>query len=139
MNMNDQLYSAAPGFITELNVSLKGECVWRLDDVLIYQSDILGWIEVPVGFETDLASVPRVPIVWEAWGARCHRESVVHDYLYRFDSWPQATKDEADRVFLEAMKSRGVKWWIRQGMYSGVKWFGGRAFHCTSVRAELWK
>ena len=73
-------------FLTELDVRLiDGDRIWMLSGPLVYQSDILGKIEIPAGFQTDFASVPRIPFVFESFGDRAHRESVVHDYLYCID------------------------------------------------------
>ena len=52
-------------FLAELNARLKGNRVWLLESPLVYQSDMLGCdVEIPENFETDLASVPRIPIVY---------------------------------------------------------------------------
>ena len=52
-------------FLTELDVHLKAikETVWVLDSLLVYESDLVSRVEAAAGFETDLASVPRVPII----------------------------------------------------------------------------
>jgi len=110
-------------FITELDISNcpSDEGLWELKSPLVYESDIMGCtVTVPAGFFTDLASVPRVPFVFEAWGNRAHTEAVIHDYLYRIDSVPVAGFMQANRVFREAMKSRGKPWYIRHFMFSGV-------------------
>ena len=69
-------------FLTELEVKLiDDDKIWELLSPLRYYSEILGReVEASTGFQTDLASVPRVPIAYYFWGARCHREAVVHDY-----------------------------------------------------------
>ena len=86
---------------------------------LIYESDILGLqVIVPKGFITDFASVPRVPVIYFAFGDRAHHESVLHDALYKTGT---VSRKMADAVFLEAMKARGKKWWIRTGMWWGVR------------------
>ena len=109
-------------FLTELDVHLKAikETVWVLDSLLGYESDLVGRVEAPAGFETDLASVPRVPIIFSMWGSRAHREGVLHDYLFRSDSVPIVGWNLANRVFLEAMKARGKPWYVRYPMYWGV-------------------
>jgi len=108
-------------FVTELGITLLDNSDgWRLDRPLVYDSDLVGRVTAPAGFRTDLASVPRVPIVYLMWGDRAHRESVIHDYLFRIDATPDVSWSKANRVFLEAMKCRGVAWWIRYPMYSGV-------------------
>lgn len=40
---------------------------------------------LPFGMESDLASVPRVPIIFLMWGDRVHREAFLHDGFYRID------------------------------------------------------
>lgn len=114
---------------------------YRIGDPLIYQSDILaalplpppfrgvtlvapgGILTAPSGFVTDFASVPRVPIVYELFGDRAHHESVPHDLLYQTNLYNKAI---CDRVFREAMISRGKPWYVVQGMYAGVV-LGGRS------------
>ena len=122
-------------FLTELDCHLKSSCenIWILDSSLIYESDIVGRIVVPAGFETDLASVPRLIVIYELWGNRCHREAVIHDYLYRQDSVPEASKLQADRVFLEAMRVRGKPFYIRWFMFAGVVAFGWMSYHRKKV------
>jgi hypothetical protein len=122
-------------FLTELDCHLKATCenIWILDSSLIYESDIVGPVSVPAGFETDLASVPRLIVIYELWGNRCHREAVIHDYLYRIDSVPQASKLQADRTFLEAMKVLGKPFYIRWFMFAGVAAFAWMSFHRRKV------
>ena len=132
-------------FLTELEGSLRSDSdkIWVVHSPLIYRSDILivdenlGMITVPVGFETDFASVPRVPFVYEFFGDRAHREAVIHDYLYRIDSVPQATYSQANNVFFEAMKLRGKGFVVRYGMYWGVVLGGWTAYHKKKVEDRL--
>jgi len=117
-------------FLTELDARLKDDDrVWVLVSPLVYESDILGRIDVPAGFETDFASVPRVPVFYTLFGDRAHREAVLHDYLYRLDSIPVAERSQADGVFLEAMAERGKGFFVRYAMYWGVRVGGWTAYH----------
>jgi hypothetical protein len=111
--------------------------VSEVRDPLVFDSDILGRIEVKAGFQTDKASVPRVPLVYEAWGDKAHYESVIHDWLYCIDSVPQATFSQANDVFLEAMAARGKSWWIRYPMYWGVCMGGKSSYHKRKVDDAL--
>lgn len=121
-------------FLNDLDIRLKGgDSVWVLDTPLNYESDLLGLIIVPAEFETDLASVPRVPFVYEYFGNRAHREAVIHDYLYRIDSVPQATYSQANDVFFEAMKCRDKGVVVRYGMWWGVVLGGWTAYHKKRV------
>jgi hypothetical protein len=140
------------GFTTSLKAELKdGDRIWIVTAPLKYWSELLNrlivvppWFETeneetPVQdfFETDFASVPRVPVVYEAWGDRAHREAVLHDYLYRIDSTPVVAKAIADSVFLEAMQSTGKPWYISRFMYWGVCLGGGSSYHKKKVRGKL--
>ena len=105
---------------------LDDDKTFKLDSDLVYYSELLDWtIYVPRGFETDFASVPRLPIIYSLFGDKAHHESVIHDHLYRI--LPHlCTRKEADQVFLEAMKARGKSWFIRNAMYQGVR-MGGKS------------
>ena len=112
------------GFVAPLDARHVDDNHWTLVSELTYGSEVLdGHVTVPAGFTTDFASVPRIlPIVFACFGARCQPEAVVHDWLYRRGS--DVTRAQADRVFLEAMESRGKPWRLRFPMYLGVRLFG---------------
>lgn len=125
-------------FITELDAKQKDDDkIWIIDSPLVYESDILGKIEVPEGFLTDFASVPRIPIAYMLFGDRAHCESVLHDYLYRIDSVPIATYSQANNVFYEAMTVRGKGFFVRHAMYYGVVAGGWTSFHKRKVADKL--
>lgn len=111
-------------FLNELVVHIKDDdSTWVLDKDLIYKSDIQdNLITVPEGFETDFASVPRLPLAYWMMGNVAHKAAVVHDYLYRTGSVP---KEVADKIFREAMETTGVWAWRRWPMYWAVSLFGG--------------
>ncbi len=81
-------------------------------------------INVPIGFLTDFASVPR-PLWWllPRWG-RYGNAAVVHDFGY----WDQSRKRLAvDRIFLEGMTVLGVGWFTRTVLYLAARlggWWG---------------
>lgn len=126
-------------FLTELCADLKHDRddAWILRSPLIYSSDLVGRIEVPTLFQTDLASVPRVPIVYAMWGARAHREAVLHDYLFRIDAAPSASWWAANSVFLEAMDARNKPFYIRYPMYWGVVAGSYGCYHQRKVFDEI--
>lgn len=84
-------------------------------------------IHIPRGFMTDFASIPR--LFWNILPPTgpYGKAAVVHDYLYRTPL--QATKAEADEVFLEAMTALRVNWFVRYIMYWAVHIFGGSNYH----------
>jgi hypothetical protein len=129
-----------PEFSGDLDTKEIGKAGGRVIHLL--QSK-LGWGQycIPIGFQTDYASVPRVPIAFWLWGDRAHRPAVLHDYLYRKDSRPVVTKRVADRTFREAILStegrgpRGL--FIAWGMWLGV-WLGGRSsYHKLYVNHQF--
>lgn len=125
-------------FLTELDARLlDDDRIWVLDAPLVYQSDILGVIDIPAGFQTDFSSVPRIPVAYMLFGDRAHRESVIHDWLYRIDSIPPATRKQADNVFLEAMIARGKGYFVRWAMYQGVRLGGASSWHKKKVGDKL--
>lgn len=122
------------GFLNSLVVEAITDSLWRLVKPLNYKSSRIGLIEVPEGFVTDFASVPRVPIFFLIYGARAHHESTVHDYLYQTN---MVTRKMADRIFLNAMIARGKPFYIRWPMYIGVRLGGLRAYKTGIQRYKL--
>ena len=96
------------------------DSIWIFYRPLVFVSKKYGTIEIPIGFETDFSSVPRVPIAYQLWGSRNHREGALHDAVFRADHPLQLSFNACNMLFLEAMESRGVSWWIRYPMYLGV-------------------
>ena len=102
---------------------------WRLENPLRYEIGALGSgmiVDVPAGFVTDGASVPRV--FWSAlpaWGSYS-RAAVIHDYLcVRINAGqphPMApTRAEADAIFREAMAVCGTAAIVRLLMWLAVR------------------
>lgn len=77
---------------------------------------------VPAGFDTDLASIPRiVPI------SRVDAHipaAVVHDRCYTMGGECGLTRVEADRLMLCGMKCLGVYWLRRWVIYAAIRTFG---------------
>jgi hypothetical protein len=93
-----------------------GRAFWRLSSPLVYTSAIVGRVVIPDGFETDFASVPRLPLAHLLTGDTAHASAVVHDYLVDIAPWRLA----AD-VFREAMAAEGVPGWRQWMMYWAVR------------------
>lgn len=117
-------------FLTRLVIENATGCDdgrWRLVADLLYQSDVVGAvITVPRGFVTDLASVPRLPVVYWLTGGTSNEAAAVHDWLY---TTKLVTRAVADRVLREASAATCVPVWRRWLMYWGVR-LGG-ASHWT--------
>jgi len=117
----------------------KGKTIYRLKENLYFRREDGSLILIPAGFQTDLASVPRLPFIYTAWGNRSHREAVLHDWLYRLDSDPLVSRLEADDYFRLAMISRHQPWRIYYPMFLGVRAFGWTAYHKLKVGHEFIK
>ncbi|MCA9420963.1 MAG: DUF1353 domain-containing protein [Nitrospirales bacterium] len=75
-------------------------------------------IVIPVGFVTDLASIPSLLWWWEAPHEGTMAPAIVHDYLY----WEQScTKDEADAVMYLAMLEIGLGEFTANRIYDGIR------------------
>jgi hypothetical protein len=111
-------------FATQLHVSPvpHDDLRWRLDFPLCYVAGAARGggqvIEVPTGFVTDFASIPRV--FWRLiLPTGTHREAaVVHDWLYHCGDRERVV---ADAIFFEAMRVCGVPAWRRWAMFLAVR------------------
>jgi hypothetical protein len=104
----------------------------------------LGWtaedgtrVEVPAGFVTDFASVPR--LFWRVlppWDKH-KRASVLHDWLY---TEQLVSKKRADAYFYEAMGDLGVPQWKRWAMWAAVASCGFVAWnaHAKERAGRTW-
>lgn len=124
-------------FLTKLrmeNASESDDGLWVLVSDLVYESDLAKRvIAVPAGFPTDLASVPRLPIVYWLSGGTSTEAAVVHDWLYRSHLLP---RDVADAVLREASAVTGVPAWRRWMMWAGVRAFGGAYWKTVPGKLE---
>lgn len=95
---------------------------WIVMQDLIYQSDVAGTtFTVPAGFATDLASVPRLPVVYLLTGGKANSAAVVHDFLY---TNKPVRRVVADAVLREASAVTWVPRYVRNLMWAGVRLFG---------------
>ena len=120
---------------------------WRLTAALKYTGKV-DHFEIPTGFVTDFASVPRP--FWAIFppNGPWAKAAVVHDWLYRtlgvrvedvewhprhgplvgLDAVSRPiTRREADGIFRRMMRELGVSWWRYTTMYWAVRlggWFG---------------
>ena len=137
----DQFHGAQTGWAN-------GRAVWTTLAPLRYQSTLLmATVIVPAVFITDLASVPRVPVLWLAAGGRGTRSCVIHDFAYVFTfywlledagTWPRCPvqKTVVDEGFHESLLAdpisgaNRVRAWE---MYVGVR-LGGRGAWANETR-----
>jgi hypothetical protein len=90
-----------------------GEAVWRPNAGQSYKP-----VVVPIGFVTDLASIPA--ILWFKYPAqgRYAIAAIIHDYLY----WDQRrSRSEADDIFRTAMADTKVDAVTRDAFWTAVR------------------
>ena len=76
-------------------------------------------IEVPVGFITDGASIPKIfQNILSPWGdyGKC---AVLHDFLYRYGQL--GSQKASDQLLLEAMEVAGVEKWKQFVIYRALR------------------
>jgi hypothetical protein len=90
------------------------------------QGESVSSVSVPIGFVTDLASIPR--IFWSLLppDGNYAFPAIVHDYLY----WTQPeSRERADLTLLYAMKEFGIGTVVRETIYNAVKVGGESAWN----------
>lgn len=100
-----------------------GRRLYVLLAALVYWSEVTcSLIVAPSRYVTDLGSVPRIPVVFDALGEIAQEPFVIHDLMYTKRTFPRET---ADRVLLEGLEAVGVSWAKRRAIYFGVRIGGG--------------
>jgi hypothetical protein len=124
------------GFLTSLQVEQVDDDDWRLISPLNYWSALKSlFYEVPKGFVTDFASVPRLPFIYWFMGGKAEAPAVLHDWMYRTGS-EGVSRADADAILYEAVKSAGYwrarAWLMWAGVRIGGYWsFESRSIHTT--------
>ncbi|EAM9430675.1 phage tail protein [Salmonella enterica] len=109
-------------FTTPAILEMLGHYNWRVHEPFaFYLCDDDDVIEVPAGFITDLATIPRIFWILLPPDGKYAKAAIIHDYLY--DN-ALRTKKEADKIFLDGMMVLGVPRWKRIIMYYAVRFFG---------------
>lgn len=122
---------SAPAMLTYSPKASKllGRDHWQVMEPFRYylgEKNSNSWVDVPTGYYTDGASVPRV--FWgllPPWGDY-GQAAIVHDYLCEYltifvNNVPtKISRKRADEIFLEAMKVLGVPAYKRLPMYWAV-------------------
>lgn len=107
----------------------------RFADRMYYTVNPIGWrpnmgqsgpeaVEVPAGFVTDLASIPR--IFWSLLPSDGNYaySAVIHDYLY----WTQTmSREDADRVFALSMADFDISPTTINLIHTAVRKLGGQS------------
>lgn len=100
-----------------------GEKCYKLISPFSYMNRNDDVVTVPIGFEFDGASVPRV--MWWLFPpfGRYREAAAIHDYLYVEQKirGEFISRDLADLNLLWGMEDLGVAWWKRQMIYRAVR------------------
>lgn len=94
------------------------------------------------GFESDKASIPRVPLLYWLLGEKFNREGVLHDAAYCKDYPIPLTRSEADELLSEASKSeshvhKGKPCYASGAVWLGVRIGGWPHYHKRSMKDHL--
>jgi len=90
--------------------------------------DISYQLVVPKDFETDFASVPRLPLIYELLGDSSQKPAVLHDYLYAMGG-NDVNRQIADNIMLAAMLTNGNSWYQRWFIFAAIRVFGHLFFN----------
>lgn len=105
-------------FLTKLIISAFKPNEWVLESVLSWFSPGYGRRDVPAGFITDLASIPRIFRGVLDINGKSRRAAVLHDWLYCSHKLP---RNEADNIFYLALVSEGMSKALARVYWSGVR------------------
>lgn len=119
----------AAKFLTPLIVAIDGEDARRpvrLAERLRFETSWSYMVDVPEGYRSDLASIPRIarPFLDRLEG-RTAGPAVVHDWLYSTHHVPRWL---ADAIFAEALAANGVGRTKRRIMWAAVRFGGWRGW-----------
>ena len=124
----------AVGFLRPAVLEYDVNRLWKLAEPFMVAVMLDGrnqLVMVPVGFVTDLASVPRA--LWDLFPpeGRYTEAAIVHDYLYSVQGRlpvpgsVQFGRADADQVLLKGMEACGEGRVARRTIWLAVRAFGG--------------
>ena len=95
------------------------------NDIVLKVNGIL--FTIPLGFETDLASIPQIawPILAPAHSSLI-RPAIVHDWMYRTACY--FTRKQSDLIFYHLLVNEGISRFRASIMYYAVRLFGWNYF-----------
>jgi hypothetical protein len=106
--------------------------LWRLGAPLVWCDPVFGRLEVPAGFLTDLASIPRafrnLPLLDPDGASR--RPAAMHDYLYGSALGRRLGKTFADSFLRASLMAEGLSprgawvYWAAVHYFGGPSWRG---------------
>lgn len=92
---------------------------WQLIEALVLDDrpETELWT-IQAGFQTDYASVPRLPFLFLVFGDYAHASATIHDYLCTLKRIPPKVANE---IFYRAMLAERVPRWRAWLMYLAVR------------------
>lgn len=110
--------------------------LWRLGLPLVWCDPSYGRLEVPVGFVTDLASIPRLfrNLPFLDPNGLSRRPAVVHDWLYGSAQGRLKGKEFADQYLRAALLSEGASKPVAQAFFLAVHWGGRSSWDADGVK-----
>ena len=94
--------------------------VWLVEEELsAYWNDMP--FRVNIGFQTDLASIPQFLRSVLPQIGRHIQAAIFHDLIYRTKGHWGLLRAQADQMFLDGMKTSGVRYTRRYALYWGVR------------------
>lgn len=109
---------------------------WIVRSPLIACHPVHGRLSVPVGFVTDLASIPRAFRNLPAFdpNGKSRRAAVLHDWLYALQALPKAV---ADTILRDALLWEGCSSGDAAAFYEAVTLFGQSSWTDDTRRGIL--
>ena len=113
-------------FLNDLTLKVVSEG-WEVVEAFTYHSNLINKdITVPIGYFTDLASVPRLArFIVPVANAKSRKAAVIHDYLCTHGIELGIVSDQktSDKVFREALGADGVGRFKSGALYYPVRFF----------------
>lgn len=112
----------------ELARVYESAALWRVVAPFSYRVNPGDIVTVPVGFVTDLASIPRV--FWDVLPpfGNYTEAAVIHDFLYSDPEQRKRGKDACDKILEMAALDYGTPQWQVDMLYEGVRAGGQSAW-----------
>jgi len=110
----------------DLRLPREGTVRTTLSELNYYSRSQNALISVPVGFKTDLGSIPQVLQAIFPKDGKAVLAYIIHDYLY---STGKYSRSECDDILEEAMERLGVGWGTRFSVREGLRLGGWVAWN----------
>jgi len=102
----------------DLRLPREGTIRTTLSELHYYSRVHNALVAIPVGFETDLGSIPQVLQAIFPKDGKAVLAYILHDYLYKTGKY---TRSQTDDILEEAMKGLGVGWGTRFSVREGLR------------------